>query len=336
MVLKYKSYWRKSGLKGKWGDIYLSQLNKHKPKNFLEVGVFCGVTARNTCNYLKSIHGDNFKYIGIDLFDSSKLNKKDEFEPDFLKVASRDLTNLPLLEVLSETKIPMIISTGMAGKKELDIALEIILKSHGNISILHCVSEYPTRPENVNLNSISYLLKNYGTFTIGYSDHTIGISAAVAAVAMGANIIEKHITLDRKMKGSNLFVFENTKNLKIVNKLRINSIFGNIKRRSHIKKVPFDLTLEYLIEIFPKDMICPVSGERMNWGGRKSINTSPSVDRIIPEKGYVTSNVRWISFHCNLLKSNRNLEMIEKIYFDMLHLKKNDQPRNLGKFLTVE
>ena len=124
------------------------------------------------------------------------------FEPDFLKVASRDLTNLPLLEALSETKIPMIISTGMAGKKELDIALEIILKSHGNVSILHCVSEYPTRPENVNLNSIIYLLKNYGTFTIGYSDHTIGISAAVAAVAMGAKIIEKHITLDRKMKGT--------------------------------------------------------------------------------------------------------------------------------------
>ena len=85
MVLKYKSYWRKTGLKGKWGNIFLEQLKEYKPKNFLEVGVFCGVTARNTCNYLKSIHGDNFKYIGIDLFDSSKLNKKDEFEPDFLK-----------------------------------------------------------------------------------------------------------------------------------------------------------------------------------------------------------------------------------------------------------
>lgn len=124
------------------------------------------------------------------------------FEPDYLKVASRDLTNLPLLDVLGETKIPIIISTGMAGKKELDNALATLSRHHDNISILHCVSEYPTHPDNANLNTITYLLKHYPQYTIGYSDHTIGISAPVAAVAMGAKIIEKHITLDRRMKGT--------------------------------------------------------------------------------------------------------------------------------------
>jgi sialic acid synthase len=124
------------------------------------------------------------------------------FTPDKLKVASRDLTNLPLIYALAETKIPIILSTGMAGKKELDDALEVISKYHENISILHCVSQYPTRPENVNLKTITYLQKNYSKYVIGYSDHTIGISAPVAAVAMGAEIIEKHITLDRKMKGT--------------------------------------------------------------------------------------------------------------------------------------
>lgn len=124
------------------------------------------------------------------------------FTPDYLKVASRDLTNLPLLAALAETEVPIIISTGMAGKKELDVALDTISKYHSSISILHCVSEYPTKPQNVNLNTISYLLENYPDFTIGYSDHTIGISAPVAAVAMGAKIIEKHITIDRKMKGT--------------------------------------------------------------------------------------------------------------------------------------
>jgi sialic acid synthase len=124
------------------------------------------------------------------------------FTPDKLKVASRDLTNLPLLNALAETKIPIILSTGMAGKKELDDALDIITKHHSNISILHCVSQYPTHPQNTNLKSITYLLKNYSQYVIGYSDHTIGISAPVAAVAMGAKIIEKHITLDRKMKGT--------------------------------------------------------------------------------------------------------------------------------------
>ncbi len=85
MVLKYKSYWRKTGLKGKWGNIYLDQLNKYKPKNFLEIGVFCGVTARNTCDYLNQIHGDEFKYIGVDLFGTSQKNLKDEIKPSFLK-----------------------------------------------------------------------------------------------------------------------------------------------------------------------------------------------------------------------------------------------------------
>lgn len=124
------------------------------------------------------------------------------FTPDKLKVASRDLTNLPLLAALSETKIPIILSTGMAGKKELDEAIKTITKYHSNLSILHCVSQYPTAPKNVNLNTIKYLLANYGDYTIGYSDHTIGISTPVAAVAMGAKIIEKHITLDRRMKGT--------------------------------------------------------------------------------------------------------------------------------------
>ena len=124
------------------------------------------------------------------------------FTPDRLKVASRDLTNLPLLAAMAETKIPMIVSTGMAGRKELDDAVTVITKYHNNLSILHCVSEYPTRYENVNLRTITYLKKHFPQFTIGYSDHTIGIATPIAAIGIGAEIIEKHITLDRGMKGT--------------------------------------------------------------------------------------------------------------------------------------
>ncbi len=124
------------------------------------------------------------------------------FTPDRLKVASRDLTNLPLLDALAETKIPIIVSTGMAGDRELDEAIETISKHHEKISILHCVSQYPTEYQNVNLRTITYLQKKYPQYTIGYSDHTVGIATPVAAVAMGAEIIEKHITLDRQMKGT--------------------------------------------------------------------------------------------------------------------------------------
>ena len=85
MNLSYKSYWRKTGLKGKWGNIFLQRLSTYNPKNVLEIGVFCGVTARNTCDLLEKINGKDFSYIGVDLFGSDQNEKKDEIEPTFLK-----------------------------------------------------------------------------------------------------------------------------------------------------------------------------------------------------------------------------------------------------------
>lgn len=154
-------------------------------------------------------HFELFKYaksFGLEFVETlcapGTLSLLKLFTPDKLKIASRDITNLPLLEVIAETKLPVILSLGMAGKKELDDALDVITKHHSNISILHCVSEYPTQYKNVNLNSIKFLQDNYSEYRIGYSDHTIGIATPIAAVAMGARIIEKHITIDRKMKGT--------------------------------------------------------------------------------------------------------------------------------------
>jgi len=85
LSLNYKSYWRKSGLKGKWGNIFLERLLKYNPKNVLEIGVFCGVTARNTCDLLNKTNKKNFNYIGVDLFGRDKSEVKDEIEPTFLK-----------------------------------------------------------------------------------------------------------------------------------------------------------------------------------------------------------------------------------------------------------
>ena len=78
MSIDYKTYWRKSGLKKNWGNIFLNIVNQHKPKVFLEVGVFCGVTARNVCELLNTIHSGQFKYVGIDLF-GDKPNEDEEF-----------------------------------------------------------------------------------------------------------------------------------------------------------------------------------------------------------------------------------------------------------------
>lgn len=130
------------------------------------------------------------------------LTMLNHFKPDRLKVASRDLTNLPLLEAMAETEIPMILSTGMGGPKELDDALTAITKYHKDVSILHCISQYPAEYKNINLETITWLKEQFPQHKIGYSDHSIGIMIPVAAVAMGAEIIEKHITLDRDMRGT--------------------------------------------------------------------------------------------------------------------------------------
>ena len=85
MNINYKSYWRKTGLKGKWGNIFLERISLHNPKNVLEIGVFCGVTARNICDLLNKVNGNNFNYIGVDLFGGDQSEDKDEIEPKFLK-----------------------------------------------------------------------------------------------------------------------------------------------------------------------------------------------------------------------------------------------------------
>ena len=131
------------------------------------------------------------------------LNLLDMVEVDQIKVASRDLTNIPLIIALSKRPEPIIISTGMADKIDLDNVLSIFKEvNKTNVSILHCLSQYPAEYERLNLNTINWLKDNYPEYKIGYSDHSLGTHIPVAAVAMGAEIIEKHITLDTNMKGT--------------------------------------------------------------------------------------------------------------------------------------
>lgn len=130
------------------------------------------------------------------------LKLLDEVDVDVIKIASRDVTNIPLLETLGKLDKRTIISSGMCTVEELQKAVEILLKKPKELAILHCISEYPAQYKNINLLSIPYLKEQFPEHTIGYSDHSIGIMVSVAAVTLGASIIEKHITLSRTMKGS--------------------------------------------------------------------------------------------------------------------------------------
>jgi N,N'-diacetyllegionaminate synthase len=122
---------------------------------------------------------------------------------DFYKIPSGEITNLPYLEKVAELGLSVVMSTGMANMQEVREAFEVLLKNglkKEDITILHCNTEYPTPMEDVNLTAMLSIEKELGV-KIGYSDHTLGIEIPIAAVAMGASIIEKHFTLERNMNG---------------------------------------------------------------------------------------------------------------------------------------
>jgi sialic acid synthase SpsE len=123
-------------------------------------------------------------------------------EVPFLKVASMDLVNYPYLDYIGRIGVPIVLSTGMADIEEIEKAVETIVGA-GNtkIVLLHCISIYPAGVEILNLHNIVGLRRNFSSFPIGYSDHSLGTEMATSAVALGACLIEKHFTLDRSKIG---------------------------------------------------------------------------------------------------------------------------------------
>jgi len=133
-------------------------------------------------------------------FDSIEFLKN---KLDFYKIPSGEITNLPYLEKVAELNLPIVMSTGMANLEEVKAAFHILNRNgikKENITILHCNTEYPTPMEDVNLNAMLTIGKELNV-KVGYSDHTLGIEIPIAAVALGATVIEKHFTIDRSMEG---------------------------------------------------------------------------------------------------------------------------------------
>nr|WP_258033018.1 N-acetylneuraminate synthase [Campylobacter concisus] len=136
-------------------------------------------------------------------FDSDSIKLLDELGLSTFKIPSGEITNLPYLRQIGGLNKKIILSTGMANLGEVESAIEVLIKSgtkRENISLLHANTQYPTPMEDVNLKAM-ITLKNAFGLEVGYSDHTLGIEVDIAAVAMGAKIIEKHFTLDKSMPG---------------------------------------------------------------------------------------------------------------------------------------
>ena len=136
-------------------------------------------------------------------FDELSIDFLDSLNIDLFKVPSGEITNKPYLEHIAKKGKPIVISTGMSNLREINEAVDVLLNhkiSKSQITILHCNTEYPTPMQDVNLLAMNTIQNQLGV-NIGYSDHTLGIEVPIAAVALGAKLIEKHFTLDRNMDG---------------------------------------------------------------------------------------------------------------------------------------
>lgn len=134
-------------------------------------------------------------------FDLSSIEFLEELGCSLWKIPSGEITNLPYLIKIAKTNKEIILSTGMSTIGEVEEAIKVLNDNGaGKISLLHCTTEYPAPIEDVNLNAMKTMRQKFG-LDVGYSDHTKGIEISIAAVALGAKIIEKHFTLDRTMEG---------------------------------------------------------------------------------------------------------------------------------------
>lgn len=136
-------------------------------------------------------------------FDEDSIDFLHSLEIPFYKIPSGELTNKPYLEHIAQKDRHIILSTGMATFQEVKDALEVIEKKgvkRERITVLHCNTEYPTPMGDVNLLAMNHMARELGV-KVGYSDHTLGIEVSIAAVALGACVIEKHFTLDRTLPG---------------------------------------------------------------------------------------------------------------------------------------
>tara|TARA_B100000029_G_C17567500_1_gene955546 strand:- start:651 stop:1652 length:1002 start_codon:yes stop_codon:yes gene_type:complete len=190
-----------------------------------------------------------FSHEAVDLLETVGVKK--------YKVASGEVTNIPLLEYISKTRKGVLLSSGMSNWEELDKAVETIMKTHSNITIMQCTSQYPCDYSNVGLNVIEEMSSRY-KLPIGFSDHTQTNYAAFAAASIGVSSIEKHLTFSKDMYGSDAkFATEPDQFRSLVQGIRaIEEIRMNDVEKDDIKK------FENMKEVFQKSIVSKLKIKR--------------------------------------------------------------------------
>ena len=189
-------------------------INSNKPDFKIRGGLWNGKTLWDLYNKAQTPfewHKELFNYakkLKITCFstpfDESAVDLLESLNCPFYKVASFEMNHIPLIKKIAQTKKPIIISTGMANLKEIDLAYKTAKKNGAKeIILLYCVSNYPSKISDFNLNNIRILKERYNC-KVGFSDHSIDNKVAAAAIAAGAEVVEKHIALEGQKKGFDL------------------------------------------------------------------------------------------------------------------------------------
>ena len=177
--------------------------------------------------------------IGIDCFsspfDHTAVDFLEELNVPAYKIASFEITDIPLIAYVASKGKPVIISTGIANEEDIALAIETCHKAgNQDITLLKCTSEYPAQPENANLRTIPDMKERFGT-KVGLSDHTLGIEAPIVAVSLGATVIEKHFILDKSIGGADAhFSLDKSEFKQMVDAVRVTEKL--------LGKVDYDLT----------------------------------------------------------------------------------------------
>lgn len=200
--VKFQSFKAKNVASKRAGKAQYQEKTTGKKESQLEMLRKLELSKKDHQKLLEYCNKRSIKFLSTP-FDSDSIVLLKSFGVTIGKIPSGEITNLPYLQQMAITFEELILSTGMSDLGEVKAALDVLITSGAEkekITILHCTTEYPTPMEDVNLRAMQAMQKELGV-RVGYSDHTEGTEVAIAAVALGALIIEKHFTLDRKMKG---------------------------------------------------------------------------------------------------------------------------------------
>lgn len=171
----------------------------------------------------------------ITVFDKQSLIEMQNLDFDAYKIASGDITNIPLIEAVAQLNKPVILSTGYCDYSDIDRAIRIIKKYTNELVLMYCVSQYPTADENLNLNLIREYMKKYNSIPIGFSSHENGILASCIACSMGAVAIERHFTVAHQLKGTDqVFSLDATEMKRMIDSINRTMIMLGKSKEKHV------------------------------------------------------------------------------------------------------